>query len=180
MAGWLSCATAIIVSHTFGWDSSRTRQVIFGIFVAYNLQPAHSNVCLYDLAWKGLQYTLSGLVVIQLLRCLPAVTSTTIWTGPGRVLLFPCKATHSRLPPKDHILESSYPLVGIPVGWEGVAGGLVSSSSRKLPWYSLSNTCWFKVNAADHLGRGNSRLGLRGKLDAYLRTEVCSGSLETQ
>lgn len=112
------------------------------------------------------------------IRCLLPLTSTTRWTGPGKVLLFPCKTTHSRIFSRRHSFAYSYLVAGIPVGWEGVSGGLVSSSSRNLSWLSLTNTCWFKVDPADHLERGDAHLGLRGKLDAYLKSEVRAGNLE--
>lgn len=176
MAGWLSCAAVVVFFHTLGWDSSHTRQLIFGTFVAYHSQPNPIDALVYSFAWKGVQYTLIGLVIFQGFQCLLPKTSTTKWTGPGKVLLFPCKTTHSRLFPKKHSFAYSYLVVGIPVGWEGVSGGLVSSSSMKRSWSSLSTTCRFRVDAADHLERGDAHLGLRGKLDAYLKSEVRAGT----
>ncbi|KAK0614256.1 hypothetical protein B0T14DRAFT_436794 [Immersiella caudata] len=100
------------------------------------------------------------------------------WNGPGKVLLFPGKTTHSRFFPKKHSFSYSYLVVGIPVGWEGNAAGMVSVGVKKraglLSWLSLNprgRPGWFAVDAADYLERGNGELGLRGKLDAYLRTQ---------
>ncbi|KAK3370277.1 hypothetical protein B0H63DRAFT_528009 [Podospora didyma] len=101
------------------------------------------------------------------------------WIGPGKVLLFPCKTTHSRMFPRKHSFSYSYIVVGVPVGWEGNAGGLVSvgkgnRTSGLLSWFSLGSQAqkgWYDIDAGDYLERGNAELGLRGKLDSYLRTQ---------
>jgi hypothetical protein len=101
------------------------------------------------------------------------------WDGPGKVLLFPGRTTHSRFFPKKHSFSYSYLVVGIPVGWEGNAAGMVSVGVKKQTglssWFSLDprgRSGWFTVDASDYLERGKGELGLRGKLDAYLRTQV--------
>jgi len=101
------------------------------------------------------------------------------WDGPGKVLLFPGRTTHSRFFPKKHSFSYSYLVVGIPVDWEGTAGGMVSVGVKNkiglASWFPLgprARTGWYTVDAADYLERGNGELGLRGKLDAYLRTQV--------
>ncbi|KAI0853086.1 hypothetical protein F5Y00DRAFT_250841 [Daldinia vernicosa] len=93
------------------------------------------------------------------------------WNGPGRPLLFPCRTTHARLFPKKHTFSYSYLLVGIPVGWTGVAGGMVSNDE-----YSTGVGGWYKIDASDYLDRGNGHLGLRGKLDAYLKSQDIDAS----
>ncbi|KAL2264724.1 hypothetical protein VTJ83DRAFT_7234 [Remersonia thermophila] len=104
------------------------------------------------------------------------------WDGPGKVLLFPSQVTHSRRSPKQHSFTYSYLLVGIPVGFQGTAGGLVSvdtdgnqqSPGRSSRWpFSLAKqTAWYAINAADYLQRGHAATpGLRGKLDRYLYGE---------
>lgn len=173
MAGWLSCASAVLLSHTLGWDSSYIRQVIFGIFVAHHSQPDHSKALVYGIAWRCLKYALVGIITLMGFRHFLPVTSTTKWADPGKVLLFLCRTTHSRLFPKKHSFAYSYLAVGIPVGWEGVSGGMVSSSFRKPAWFSLSNpnASWYNVDPADHLEHGQAHMGLRHKLDAYLKSE---------
>jgi len=101
------------------------------------------------------------------------------WDGPGKVLLFPSRTTHSRMFPKKHSFSYSYLVAGIPVGWEGNAGGMVSvegkSDSGLLSWFSLKSRQrkgWYDISAADYLERGKAELGLRGKLDEYLRSQV--------
>lgn len=169
---WLSCAAAVALVHALGWDSRRTKQLLFTLFVALEWLPDHWQTWLVSLGWTAIQYALSTLVIFQVARCLLATSSTAKWTGHGRVLLFPSKTTHSRVFPKKHSFDYSYLVVGIPVGWEGVSGGMVSVSSSEQPWFSRLKRGWFHVDPADYLHRGDRHLGLRGKLDAYLRTQV--------
>lgn len=178
-SGWLSCATAVFLFHALGWGSRYTKQIIFGVLMAYQAQPEPSKVLIYELIWKGLQYALIGIVSFQAVRCLLPVASTTTtrWTGQGKVLLFPCEITHSRLFPNNHSFAYSYLVIGIPIGWEGVAGGLVSSMIRKTAWSPLLMMGWYNVDPADHFERGGAYLGLRGKLDAYLKSQVRAGHL---
>lgn len=169
---WLSCAAAITVTHGLGWDSRRTKQLLFTLFVALEWLPDHSQAWVLSWCWTAIQYALSTLVIVQVARCLLATSSAAKWTGHGRVLLFPSKTTHSRFFPKKHSFVYSYLVVGIPVGWEGVCGGMVSLSSSEEPWLSRLRRGWFHVDPADYLHRGDRHLGLRGKLDAYLRSQV--------
>lgn len=103
------------------------------------------------------------------------------WTGFGKVLLFPCRTTHTRMAPKKHSFSHSYLVVGIPVGWEGAAGGLVSVGGKEdnskgiMSWVSWNRSpgkAWYDTNATDYLERGKAHLGLRGKLDEFLKTQV--------
>jgi hypothetical protein len=101
------------------------------------------------------------------------------WTGFGKVLFFPCRTTHARMIPNKHSFSHSYLVVGIPVGWEGTAGGLVSVGGKAdrsngiLSWLLLGpEKAWYDTDAADYLERGNGHLGLRGKLDEFLKTQV--------
>ncbi|KAI5859760.1 hypothetical protein GGS23DRAFT_607345 [Durotheca rogersii] len=88
------------------------------------------------------------------------------WRGLGKPLLFPCRTTHARLFPEKHSFAYSYLLVGIPVGWTGVSGGMVSSGRNP---FAVDG--WYHVDAADYLERGSGHLGLRGKLHAYLESQ---------
>ncbi|KAI7786874.1 hypothetical protein LA080_002344 [Diaporthe eres] len=168
---WLSCAAAVAVNHGLGFDSRRTKQLLLTLFVALEWLPDHSHAWVLSWCWTAIQYALSTLVIFQVARCLLATTSATKWTGHGRVLLFPSKTTHSRFFPEKHSFIYSYLVVGIPVGWEGVCGGMVSLSSSEQPWFSRLRRGWFHVDPADYLHRGDRHLGLRGKLDAYLRSQ---------
>ncbi|KAK3685903.1 hypothetical protein B0T22DRAFT_429924 [Podospora appendiculata] len=100
------------------------------------------------------------------------------WYGPGKALLFPCCTTHSRMFPEKHSFSYSYLVVGVPVGWQGTAGGMISTGvktkSGLSSWFSLTPQArkgWYDIDAGDYLQRGMAELGLRGKLDAYLRTQ---------
>ncbi|KAI0406060.1 hypothetical protein F4802DRAFT_606563 [Xylaria palmicola] len=87
--------------------------------------------------------------------------------GPGRPLLFPCRITRNIFfSNKQQSFESSALLVGVPVGWSGVAGGLVSVDCQ-VPGPQPRYT----VDAADHLLPGSGHLGLRGKLDMFLTSQ---------
>ncbi|KAI0186376.1 hypothetical protein EV127DRAFT_346295 [Xylaria flabelliformis] len=89
-----------------------------------------------------------------------------IWIGPGRPLLFPCRITNTTLFPKKRSFEYSTLLVGVPVGWKGVAGGLISVDCR-VPGFKP----WHKVDAVDYLIPGPTTLGLRDKLDGFLTSQ---------
>lgn len=176
-AEWLSCATAALLFHTLGWNSRYAKQIIFGICVAYHSQPETSKALILNLACKSLQYVLIGLVTFQAFRCLLSVASTTTETGQGKVLLMPCKTTHPRLSTQKHCVSHPYLLVGIPVDWEGTSGSLVSSSFKRPSWPSLLKTCCYNIDPADHLEHGEANMGLRGKMDAYIRSQVRASSL---
>lgn len=169
-SAWLPYATVALLFHTLGWDFRYATQVVLAIFMAYEVQPEPNKVLIYALVYKGLQYACIGLVLLRGLRCL--LTRTTSWAGPGKVLLIPCKRTHSSSAGENHTTAYSCLHVGIPVGWEGVSGGLVSSSSQRTTWSSAGRTCLYNVDAADHLEDGEAHLSLRGKLDMYLDSQV--------
>lgn len=97
--------------------------------------------------------------------------------GP-KPLFFPSRTTHTRIFPKHHSFSYSYLLVGIPAGWKGSAGGMVAANQgHKNIRYGLqdgySGSCFYSVDAADYLERGNGHLGLEGKLRKYLESQVC-------
>lgn len=146
------------------------------------VQNRHALSSLLDVqgAWKYAAYSAALFVGFQLVRLGFTTLDTHRWTGLGKAALFPCKTTHARLFPKRHAFTYSYLVVGIPVGWDGAAGGMVSSgveegASTFSRWFSFkrrTRKAWFNIDAADYLERGNRELGLRGKLDAFLRSQV--------
>lgn len=96
--------------------------------------------------------------------------------GPLKPLLFPCRMTHTRMFPKKHSFGYSYLLVGVPVGFRGTMGSLVSVDSQLLPRHiqgkgQAKSSAWFEVRGGDYLGRGGEDMDLRGKLSQYLRSE---------
>ncbi|KAJ9156412.1 Cyclopropane-fatty-acyl-phospholipid synthase [Pleurostoma richardsiae] len=115
--------------------------------------------------------------IFQLARSAPGRKSPK-WPGPGKVLLFQSRTDHSRLFPKRHSFSYSYLVVGIPVDWTGCAGGMISSGVETPTsfWQWLSSgpnqrRGWYDIVAADYLERGRGELGLRGKLDVYLKSQ---------
>ncbi|KAI0472856.1 hypothetical protein GGR56DRAFT_586101 [Xylariaceae sp. FL0804] len=111
------------------------------------------------------------LAVLKTVQLRSQVGSQPSWTGPDRPLLFPCQTTHTRLFPKKHSFDYSYLLVGVPVGWSGVAGSMISTDGQE-----QSGKGWFHIDPADYLERGKCHLGLRGKLDEYLDSQGVDAS----
>ncbi|KAL1911944.1 hypothetical protein Sste5344_002139 [Sporothrix stenoceras] len=94
------------------------------------------------------------------------------WTGPGKPLLFPCITTHTRLVPKQHSFVYSYLVVGVPVGWTGVCGGMISvATDSPTAERKEIKKGWYHIDAEDYLERGYGDLGLCGKLDSFLKSE---------
>ncbi|PBP16857.1 hypothetical protein BUE80_DR012387 [Diplocarpon rosae] len=98
---------------------------------------------------------------------------------PVKPMLFPCETAHQRMFPTKHSFVYSYLLVGIPVGWQGRVGGLISVDCDMKPrtWrqrlLAMGNReAWFTVNGDDYLERGHVEEGLNGKLQRYLEGQV--------
>lgn len=96
-------------------------------------------------------------------------------------LVFPCTTTHTRMFPEMHSFSYSYLFVGIPVGWHGSLGSFLSADlggcftgTDELKISQQRQNSWYNVEAADYLERGSHNLGLKGKLDLYLKSQVCS------
>ena len=98
-------------------------------------------------------------------------------------LILPCRTSHTRMFPKIHSFSYSYLFVGIPVGWQGSLGKLVSADlechsagCEADRAYRQKQNAWFTVESAEYLNRGGQARGLKGKLDDYLRSQVCKFS----
>jgi hypothetical protein len=155
-------------------------RILFFSCAAWNLRSLLSSIC-YNLARS--KYTLGTLAL--------AVTLWTSYQFLGATLrgvsqddddlnsiyLTPCRVTHKRKTPKSHAFSYSYLTVCIPVGYRGCVNGLISVDEPDTPttWLStiwrLKN--WFRVDSSDYLERDSNKLGLRGKLDNYLLSQVC-------
>ena len=97
-------------------------------------------------------------------------------------LVFPARTTHTRFFPKKHSFSYSYLLVGVPVRWHGGVDSFLSvdlptQPSFRKPWYRRA---WFSISPVDYLERGCENLGLHGKLQSYLKTQVGYDSLTTR
>lgn len=86
-------------------------------------------------------------------------------------LLIPCRTTHTRLFPKKHSFSYSYLYVGIPVGWRGRSGTLLSADVNLLPELDRRYG-WFHVSADDLLESSTANRGLEAKLSDYLENQV--------
>jgi hypothetical protein len=126
---------------------------------------------------------ISLFIFIQVLRYILSLTQTPSHYSeddfPVKPMFFPCRTSHVRMFPKKHGFSYSYLLVGIPVGWWGSVGGMLSADTEKgqTSWYmkllSLRpGGAWFTVNGDDYLGRDHVEGGLQGKLKNYLESEV--------
>ena len=94
-------------------------------------------------------------------------------SNPLRPLVFPCRTTHTRFFPKKHSFSYSYLFVGIPVGWRGSVGSILSADLESLSLKDHGRKHgWLSVESADYLDRGDNAHGLQGKLDSYLQSQV--------
>ncbi|KAH6713456.1 hypothetical protein BKA61DRAFT_675700 [Leptodontidium sp. MPI-SDFR-AT-0119] len=127
-----------------------------------------------------LTITTSLFVLLQVFRYIRNLQqpSSPCVDFPVKPMLFPCETAHVRMFPTTHGFKYSYLLVGIPVGWRGSAGGMISSDVEKkeMSWYTkwLSlqpGSAWYTVNGDDYLHRGHVEGGLEGKLHQYLQSE---------
>ncbi|KAH7350526.1 hypothetical protein BKA65DRAFT_240846 [Rhexocercosporidium sp. MPI-PUGE-AT-0058] len=124
--------------------------------------------------------TTSLFILLQFFRYVRGLQqpSSTGVDFPVKPMLFPCETAHVRLFANTHGFKYSYLLVGIPVGWKGSVGGMISSDVEKkeTSWASrlLSlrpGSAWYTVNGDDYLQRGHVEGGLEGKLHQYLKSE---------
>jgi hypothetical protein len=102
----------------------------------------------------------------------------------AKPMFFPCRTSHVRMFPIKHGFGYSYLLTGVPVGWKGSVGGMISEDDGKelAPWYmrllSLNpGRAWYTINGDDYLDRGHVEGGLQGKLKKYLEGQVRVQSL---
>lgn len=104
----------------------------------------------------------------------PDRVSNSVPNGSLKPAILPCRTAHTRIFPKKHDFAYSYLQVGVPVGWKGSVSSILSVDEE---YHQLGgSSAWFKVEAADHLQRGNDHLGLDGKLKEYLKSQVCSSA----
>ena len=98
------------------------------------------------------------------------VVDPQCFPDPLRPILLPCRTTHTRLFPKAHSLDYSYLFVGVPIGWTGSVGSILTSGKD-------SSSPWFSVHQEDYLARGTHQLGLQGKLNDYLLSQSIDPAL---
>lgn len=141
----------------------------FRILQLYNLQPFTRVAMRAAVAFVIAQ-------IADWLRTRPGTNLKSTDEGP-KPLFFPSRTTHTRLFPKTHSFSYSYLLVGIPVGWRGSVGGMLSADRethgvRNGFQDGFSCSSWYTVDAGDYLDRGYRHLGLDGKLRKFIRSQV--------
>lgn len=120
-----------------------------------------------------------GVTLAVLVMLASPSSHASTWQGPGQPYLIPCRTTHRRFSPKKHSFSYSYLTVGVPVGFNGSFNGMIGVYEK--PSSPFRNTVsfmkpffqsWYHIQASDYLQRGGDELGLRGKLNSYLQSEV--------
>jgi hypothetical protein len=106
----------------------------------------------------------------------------------GKPLLFPVNFMHTRLSPVKDKFSNRFLIVGVPVGLRCRIGNLVAIDDSSLDvspapgdenwfwkriWSHLS--CWWTIDAAKLLHRGDHGVDLRKKLDNFLMSQVDTG-----
>lgn len=130
--------------------------------------------------------TLSGgavflFVLLQIFRCVRGlqVVSTNLEGQFLKPMFFPANTSHLRLHPRKHGFSYSYLLTGIPIGWSGSSGGMISVDEQNniAAWYkrifSVQPTSpWYIVDGDAYLERGHVSGRLQGKLKRFLHDQV--------
>ncbi|KAL2002562.1 hypothetical protein VTN02DRAFT_6511 [Thermoascus thermophilus] len=99
----------------------------------------------------------------------------------GKPLLFPTRLSHMRMARERYSYWHSYFNVGIPVGLRGRVGTVLSIDMDRTDAYGSGKgasclpvrrpfMCWFNIDPAYYLDRGNNHLGLEGKLHVFLQS----------
>ncbi|TGO82559.1 hypothetical protein BPOR_0806g00040 [Botrytis porri] len=117
--------------------------------------------------------------ILQIIRYVRGLQVASIYLDDQflKPMLFPTKTSHLRLSPKRHGFSYSYLLTGIPIGWAGSSGGMISVDENDgLPWYRrlLSfqpMSPWYVVDGDFYLERGHVSGGLEGKLHRFLHDQ---------
>lgn len=141
-----------------------------------------SNKYLYDLRpvddyifrniVKYVSLMIISLIILLVLRFIEGLKHKSSINDdlPLKPYFFPCKTSHSRMFPVRHSFSYSYLLTGIPVGFKGSVGGLISIDEvNDNAW--LSRRAWFTIHGDDYLARGHHPGGLQGKLRDYLQSQ---------
>lgn len=102
----------------------------------------------------------------------------------GKPLLFPLTITHTRILPIRNQFTYKLLYVGIPIGFRGRIGSLISidedfkhfddtSTIFRLFWEGIRLfNAWFSVDPVHYLHRGGDQYGLHKKLRQFLRDQV--------
>lgn len=164
--------------------------LLLSLFVLVrNWDSVKHNVGLYvyhPVVTDSIKCLLSLLIFIQSLRYVrglrqPQQHNSVIENGALKPMLFPCRTSHTRLFPKKNTFTYSYLVAGVPIGWKGSVGGFLSADVEKQSesWFSRlfstkpqQGNTWYTIDPADYLELGHVHLGLEGKLERYLQSQV--------
>jgi len=158
--------------------------VLFAFGTYQNWQPVQRILHLYLNPTIIIDFTKAATVLFLLIQLTRYILGLKRYSSPSddfpvKPLFFPCRTSHVRMFPTKHGFGYSYLLTGVPVGWKGSVGGMISEDAGKerLPWYlrlfSLNpGGAWYAVNGGDYLDRGHAEGGLQGKLKKYLEGQV--------
>lgn len=179
--GTLPALILCVIFAYFTFLGSRLDLLLTVIFLTFRnaalVTPWIRNSATAQAAIGSVLAVLAGRLIFRLIRSALGSRDAVAWDGPGRPYLIPCQTSHTRVFPKKHSFSYSYLVVGAPVGYRGNVNGIVSidepepAASRLLAGSRAKG--WYDVNALDYLQRGHGGLGLRGKLDNYLKSQVC-------
>lgn len=180
----LTAPTALIMAVCFHICSGPTNAALLVFFTAIRQRRLFADlldlldpVLLRDALKVIVASSAAACLLIALRWIARGRVGTPRWNGPGKALFFPCRTSHTRNFPRNHSFSYSYLMVGVPVGFEGSAGGMVSVAAQGKPtpssWSPIApKGGWFAIDAGDYLARGKPELGLQGKLAEYLRAQV--------
>ncbi|KAJ6443275.1 hypothetical protein O9K51_04454 [Purpureocillium lavendulum] len=162
----------VIIPSYFYLLGSRLDLLLTGIVLAFTNGEAivswiRDSTTLHTLALYS-AFILVSWTAFRLAHSSFSVKNTTSWSGPGRPYLIPSRTSHTRMFPKKHSFAYSYLITGVPVGYKGDANEVISVDAGE---QSSLTRAWYHVDAADYLERGRGDLGLRGKLDNYLKSQ---------
>lgn len=96
--------------------------------------------------------------------------SVKIEDGEPKPMFFPVQTSHTRLFPQVHSLSYPFMWTGIPIGFRGTIGGVLSCE-RKI---EKCRPAWFTIDACDYMPRSTDQIGLDGKLREFLISQVRS------
>ncbi|EDO02357.1 hypothetical protein SS1G_04833 [Sclerotinia sclerotiorum 1980 UF-70] len=159
------------ISNLFAFTIVHNRYLLFHTFQKYvglSTFIAHTG---------SMAFLFALLQIVRYFRGLE-VASTNLEGQVLKPMFFPANTSHLRLFPKKHGFSYSYLLTGVPVGWTGSSGGMISVDEKNnvSPWYKRllyfqPMSPWYVVDGDAYLDRGHVPGGLEGKLKRFLHDQ---------
>ncbi|GFN17099.1 uncharacterized protein AtWU_06901 [Aspergillus tubingensis] len=156
--------------------------MLFKNFVYLVFVAAHLMLKMTDAGLRGILGLLIFLAVSSILFILVRLVIAALWTQRlivhnlhvrpdflGRPLLFPAKLSHARRFPATERYNYWYDyfMIGIPVGFRGRIGNLISIDNQPTS-ESILEKCWFTIDPAYYLEPGSGDRTLEEKLHIFL------------